>query len=56
MSARGGNIEDTAEALPPADWHLSAVSLAIHNAVSLWRQTMHCTRGKLCYPWLPCYY
>ena len=36
--------------VPTADWHPSAVSLAIHNAVWLWRQTVHCTWGRaVCY-------
>jgi len=29
-------------ALPPTDWHPSAVSLAIHDAILLMRQTMSC--------------
>ena len=43
-------------ALPPTDWHPSAVSIAIHNGVLLWRWTMHCARGgKVCYPQQSCF-
>ena len=47
-------------ALPPADWHPLDVSLAIHNRVCLWRQTVQCTRGwsllsliALFFEWVP---
>ena len=32
-------------ALSPAEWHSSAVSLALHNGVWLWRRTVSCARG-----------
>jgi len=32
--------------LPPANWHPSPESLAVHNGVWLWIWTVHCTRGR----------
>jgi len=32
-------------ALPPADRHLRAVSIAVHNRIWLWRRIMRCTSG-----------
>ena len=45
-------------ALPPADWHPSAMSLAMHSGDCLWWdwwQTVCCAWVKVCYPWLLCW-